>query len=353
MRKTREVLRLKWELGLGVRQIARSCSLGLATVHDYLQRAEAAGIRWPLPEGWDEERLETALFGPPKARGTDPEKAVPDFAALHEQKQRHRHLTLQLLWEEYRQAHPEGYGYSRFCELYQRWRSKLDVVLRLEHKAGEKMFVDWAGSTIPIHDPQGGPAQAGHLFVAVLGASSYTYAEATHDEQLANWISAHVRALEFYQGVPALIVPDNTKAGVTKACRYDPDLNPTYQEMAMDAWRGGDAGASLQTARQSEGGKRSADRRAVDHRCPASSSLLRLDGGECRDPATARTTQQQAVSQARRVTSIRVRHGGSTGAEALADGAVRSQPMVTREGQHRLPHRLRHELLQRALQPGA
>ena len=233
MRKTREVLRLKWELGLGVRQIARSCSLGLATVHDYLQRAEAAGIRWPLPEGWDEERLETALFGPPKARGTDPEKAVPDFAALHEQKQRHRHLTLQLLWEEYRQAHPEGYGYSRFCELYQRWRSKLDVVLRLEHKAGEKMFVDWAGSTIPIHDPQGGPAQAGHLFVAVLGASSYTYAEATHDEQLANWISAHVRALEFYQGVPALIVPDNTKAGVTKACRYDPDLNPTYQEMAM------------------------------------------------------------------------------------------------------------------------
>jgi transposase len=106
-------------------------------------------------------------------------------------------------------------------------------VLRQEHKAGEKLFVDWAGTTIPIYDPQGGPQQAGHLFVAVLGASSYTYAEATHDEQLSNWIAAHVRAFEFFNGVPALIVPDNTRTGVTKACRYDPDLNPTYQELAL------------------------------------------------------------------------------------------------------------------------
>jgi transposase len=233
MRKTKEVLRLRFELGLGLRQIARSCSLGLGTVHDYLQRAKAAGIGWPLPEDWDEEKLESALFGAAPARSSDPDKGTPDFAAIHEQKQRHRHVTLQLLWEEYRQANPAGYGYSRFCELYQRWRNQLDVVLRQEHKAGEKMFVDWAGTTIPIYDPQGGPPQAGHLFVAVLGASSYTYAEATSDEQLSNWIAAHVRALEFYHGVPALIVPDNTKTGVTKACRYDPDLNPTYQEMAM------------------------------------------------------------------------------------------------------------------------
>lgn len=233
MRKTKEVLRLKYELGLGLRQIARSCSLGLGTVHDYLQRAQAAGLNWPLPDGWDEEQLEAALFAAPQVRTADPDKAAPDFAAIHQQKQQHRHLTLQLLWEEYRQAHPEGYGYSRFCELYQRWRGKLDVVLRQEHRAGEKMFVDWAGTTLPIHDPQGGPVQAGHLFVAVLGASSYTYAEATSDEQLSNWIAAHVRALEFFNGVPALIVPDNTKTGVTKACRYDPDLNPTYQEMAM------------------------------------------------------------------------------------------------------------------------
>ena len=233
MRKIKEVLRLKFELGLGLRQIARSCTLGIGTVHDYLQRAKAAGVGWPLPEGWDEEKLEATLFAGPQPRPSDPGKVAPDFAAMHEQKQRHRHLTLQLLWDEYRQANPDGYGYSRFCELYQRWRGKLDVVLRQEHKAGEKLFVDWAGTTIPIHDPQGGPPQAGHLFVAVLGASSYTYAEATHDEQLSNWIGAHVRAFEFYQGVPALIVPDNTKTGVTRACRYDPDLNPTYQEMAM------------------------------------------------------------------------------------------------------------------------
>jgi transposase len=232
MRKTKEVLRLRFELGLGLRQIARSCSLGLGTIHEYLQRAKAAGIGWPLPEGWDEEKLESVLFGGAPSRTVDPNKAAPDFSAIHDQKQRHRHVTLQLLWDEYKQANPEGYGYSRFCELYHRWLHKLDVVLRQEHKPGEKMFVDWAGSTIPIHDAQGGPLQAGHLFVAVLGASSYTYAEATSDEQLTNWIGAHVRAFEFYQGVPALVIPDNTKTGVTKACRYDPDLNPTYQELA-------------------------------------------------------------------------------------------------------------------------
>ena len=233
MRKTKDVLRLKFELGLGLREIARSCSLGVSTVHDYLQRAKAADVSWPLPEGWDEEKLEAALFAAHQPRIGDPDKAAPDFASIHEQKQRHRHLTLQLLWEDYRQANPEGYGYSRFCELYQRWRGKLDLVLRQEYKAGEKMFVDWAGTTIPILDPQGGPQQAGHLFVAVMGSSSYTYAEATLDEQLSNWIGAHVRAFEFYRGAPALIVPDNTRTGVTKACRYDPDLNPTYQEMAM------------------------------------------------------------------------------------------------------------------------
>lgn len=233
MRKTREVLRLRFESGLGLREIARACSLGLGTVHDYLQRAKAAGIGWPLPEDYDEEKLESALFGAPPVRATGADKPLPDFPSIHQQKQTHRHLTLQLLWEEYQQANPNGYGYSRFCELYQRWRGKLDVVLRQEHKAGEKMFVDWAGTTIPLGDPQGGPPQAAHLFVAVLGASSYTYAEATADEQLPNWIAAHMRALEFYQGAPSVIVPDNTRTGVTRACRYDPDLNPTYQEMAI------------------------------------------------------------------------------------------------------------------------
>ena len=185
MRKIKEVLRLKFSVGLGLRAIARSCSIGLGTVHEYLQRAEAAGVTCPLREDWNEDRLEEALFGgPPRARPAV--LPMPDFADLHRQRQRHAHLTQQLLWEEYRQANPDGYRYSRFCELFKRWRRKQDVVLRQEHKAGEKLFVDWAGTTIPIYDPRGGPEQQAHLFVAVLGASSYIYAEATRDEQLAS-----------------------------------------------------------------------------------------------------------------------------------------------------------------------
>jgi len=232
MRKIKEVLRLKYELNLGQRQIARTCAVGLATVNDYLARAERAGIGWPLPEGWGEPELEAALFGA-EAAAREPQRATPDFAAIHQQRRTQRSVTLQLLWEEYREANPEGYRYSRFCELYQRWRRKQDVVLRQQYKAGEKLFVDWAGATIPIYSPTGGATQQAHLFVAVLGASSYTYAEATCDEQMINWLSAHIRAFEFFGGLPKLIIPDNAKTGVSRACRYDPDLNPTYQQMAM------------------------------------------------------------------------------------------------------------------------
>lgn len=231
MRKIKEVLRLKYEAGLGHRQIARGCSIGVATVHEYLRRTEAAGLTWPLPEGWDDEKLEAGLFGCRQQR--EAERPLPDFAAIHGQLQQHPHLTLQLAWEEYRQAQPNGYGYSRFCELYQRWKRKLDVVLRQEHRAGDKMFVDWAGATIPIHERTTGEIRQASVFVAVLGASSYTWAEATADQQLLTWLTAHMNALEYFGGVPKLIVPDNLKTGVSKACRYDPDLNPTYQEWAM------------------------------------------------------------------------------------------------------------------------
>ncbi len=234
MRKTKEVLRLRFELGLGQRQIARSCGMGLGTVHDYLERAASAGIGWPLPEGLSEEELESKLFGkqlePAKVA---PSRPQPEWKVIHEQLLQHRHLTLQLLWEEYRQANPEGYRYSWFCERYQHWRRHLDVVLRQEHKAGEKMFVDWAGATIPVYDATSGEAWPASLFVSVLGASSYTYAEATRDQQLEAWIQAHIHALQFFGGVPTLTVPDNTKTAVTRACRYDPDLNPTYQEFAV------------------------------------------------------------------------------------------------------------------------
>jgi transposase len=235
MRKLKEVLRLRYELKLGYQQIGRSCSIAVSTVHKYLKRAEAAGLRWPLPEGWDERRVESALFPRPVVPTPEqaPVRTRPDFAAVHEQLRQHKHLTLQLLWEEYRQASPDGYRYSRFCELYQRWRSKLDVVLRQDHKAGEKMFVDWAGATIPVYDRHTGEVWQAPLFVAALGASSYTWAEATRDQQMEAWLRCHVHAFEYFHGIPALAVPDNTKTGVTRAHRYDPDLNPTYYNFAQ------------------------------------------------------------------------------------------------------------------------
>jgi transposase len=233
MRKVSEVLRLRFELGLGQRAIARACSISQSTVHDYLNRAATAGMVWPLGEEWDEQRVEQALFGGQQVVKRLPEHVLPNFAALHAELQQHSHLTLQLAWEEYRQVHPEGYGYSRFCELYQRWRGKQDVVLRQVHKPGEKGFVDWAGATIPVHDPVTGEVWPASLFVMALGTSSYTYAEATRDQQLTAWISAHIHAFEYFSGVPRLLVPDNLRTGVSRACRYDPDLNPTYQEFAM------------------------------------------------------------------------------------------------------------------------
>ena len=235
MRKLREVMRLRFELHLGYQQIGRSCAIGVSTVCKYLKRAEAAGLTWPLPEGWDDARVEAALFppsGPPPIE-LPPARSKPDFVSIHEQLRQHRHLTLQLLWEEYRQVNPDGYRYSRFCELYQRWRSKLDVVLRQEHKAGEKMFVDWAGATIHVYDRHTGEAWQAPLFVATLGASSYTWCEATRDQQMESWLRAHVHAFEHFVGVPSLVVPDNTKTGVTRAHRYDPDLNPTYYNFAL------------------------------------------------------------------------------------------------------------------------
>jgi transposase len=162
-----------------------------------------------------------------------PQRPGVDFRQIHEQLQSHRHLALQLVWEEYREAHPDGWGYSRFCELYQRWNRNRDVVLRQEHHAGEKMFMDWPGDTVPIHDRATGETAPASIFVAVLGASTYTFARATLGQGLAHWTDCHVRAFDFSQGTTKLLVPDNPRTGVTRACRYEPDLNRTYLEMAQ------------------------------------------------------------------------------------------------------------------------
>jgi transposase len=228
MRKIREVLRLKAS-GLSYRAIARACLIGKETVREYLGRAAEAGLTWPLPEGLSEEELERRLFpNEPVSVRTESE---PDWALVHREL-RKKGVTRQLLWEEYRAHFAQGYHYSQFCERYRRWTKVLTPVLRIPHKAGEKMFVDCAGMTVPYTERETGETREAAVFVAALGASSLTYAEAQASQELSNWISGHVHAFEYFGGVAEALVPDNTKTGVTSACFYEPELNPTYQALA-------------------------------------------------------------------------------------------------------------------------
>jgi transposase len=233
VRKIRELLRLRYDLKLGQVQIARSCNLGQSTVFRYLKRFEESGLSWPLPESCNDRVLEELLFAR-AARGVPGTRAPIEFAALKRQLQTHRHVSLQLLWEEYRASQPDGYQYSYFCELYRQWKSTQQLSLRQEHRAGEKMFVDWAGATVPLYDAGTGEVVGrASIFVAALGASSYTFAFAAQQQDLHSWIDCHVRAFEFFTGCPVLVIPDNPRTAVNRACRYEPDLNRTYLEMAQ------------------------------------------------------------------------------------------------------------------------
>ena len=231
MRKIKDILRLKWACGLSNRQVAASCGVARSTVAETLYRATAAGVSWPLPEDLDDQQLETRLY-PAAPSPTNSPRAMPDWATIHQELAR-KGVTLALLWQEYQAAHPNGYQYSRFCDRYGAWRATLDRCLRQEHRAGEKLFVDYAGQTVPVQDRQTREIRPAQIFVAVLGASNYTYAEATWTQTLPDWTGSHVRAFAFLGGVPAIIVPDNLRSGVTKACRYEPELNPTYADLAQ------------------------------------------------------------------------------------------------------------------------
>lgn len=230
MRKTSEVARLR-ALGLSVRQIACSCKLARSTVSDYLSRLDAAGLHWPFPPDLSEEALDARLFSGSEFRGRDRSRPVPDWAAIHKELRR-KGVTKQLLWEEYLEGHANGYAYSQFCEHYRRWAKDLDVCMRQSYLAGEKLFVDYAGMTMPVTDPATGQVHQAQVFVATLGASHYIYAEATQTQQLPDWIASHIRTFEHLGGVAALLSPDNLKSGVTRPCSYDPDVNKTYADMA-------------------------------------------------------------------------------------------------------------------------
>jgi transposase len=202
-----------------------------STVQDYLARAAAAGLTWPLPDEFSDEMLEERLF---VRAGTKPgfrRRIEPDWTALVREMKRPG-VNLTVLWEEYRDTHPSGYGYSRFCELYGEFEHRLSPTMRQHHVAGDKVFVDYSGKTITIIDPRTGEARSAEIFVAVLGASNYTYAEATWSQTLPDWIGAHVRMFQFYMGVTRLVVPDNLKSAIHKASFYDPEINRTYGKMA-------------------------------------------------------------------------------------------------------------------------
>jgi transposase len=231
MRKIKEVIRLKWACQKSHRQIAESCLIAQSTVSDYLTRAKAAGLTWPLPPDLDEEKLDALLFAKKGGRSSE-KRPEPKWEEIHAESKR-KGVTLQQLWMEYKADHPGGYQYSQFCFHYRAWKQSVDPCLRQDYRAGERVFVDYCGLTAPVVDRTTGEIRQAQIFVAVWGASNYTYAEATWTQTLPDWIGSHVRALEFFGGCPELIVPDNLRSGVSRTCRYEPDLNPSYQDFAI------------------------------------------------------------------------------------------------------------------------
>ena len=231
MRKIREVLRLRLDRKANIREIASACNIGRTTTLEYLHRAEAAGLTWPLDEAMTDDTLEKRLFPSSPAKG-EPARSMPDWSYVQRRLSR-KGTTLLLLWRQYKKDHPDGYGYSRYAGLYREWLGKTDVRMLQHHKAGEKTFVDWAGLKIGIAEPKTGEIWQASLFVAAMGASQYIFAEAYENEKLENWLKGHVSAFEFYGALPEVVVPDNPKTGVEKACRYEPTLNPSYADLAQ------------------------------------------------------------------------------------------------------------------------
>jgi len=229
MRKIREILRLTFDVGLAAREVAKSCNVSHSTVLEYVRRAREAGLSWPLPPDMDDSALEKIVRG--VADHPQTPARMPEIAYLIAEMKK-KHVTLSLLWLEYKSTNPDGYQYTQFCHYYREEKKKLDVVLRQEHRAGEKLFTDYAGQKMYITDPRTGLLTPASIFVAVLGGTSYTYADATLSMTLPSWISSHIRALEYFGGAPEIIVPDNTGCAVIKADRYEPDLNPIFADMA-------------------------------------------------------------------------------------------------------------------------
>lgn len=229
MRKIKTILRLHYESKLSQRQIARSVELSVGVINKYLNRATSLGLSWPLPTEYQDDTILLKLLQPVPKLAMRALGGTINFPAIH-QELRRKGVTLQLLWEEHNPKTQHLISYNHFCFLYRDWKKTQPKSMRQTHKAGDKVFVDYAGPTIEIIDPDTGEIRKAQIFVGILGASNYTYVEATWTQQLPDWIGSHRRMLEFFGGVPALIVPDNLRSGISKACRYEPEVNPTYAD---------------------------------------------------------------------------------------------------------------------------
>ena len=230
MRMIREVLRLHYSCGLSNKKISQSLRCSRTVIANYLKRAQAAEVTWPLPDDMDDDHLETLLFKKIAATA-ERQRPQPDCNYIHQELKK-KGVTLALLWEEYKQDHPDGYQQTQFCEIYRQWRKAIDLVMRQDHKAGEKAFSDFAGTTLRIVDERTGIVTPAHLFVCSLGASSYTYARLFWHEDSEAWCTGHALAFTFFQGCPEICVPDNPKPVITKASPYEPDVNPSFAQMA-------------------------------------------------------------------------------------------------------------------------
>jgi len=228
MRTAREIFRLHFEHNLSGRAIARACAVSPTTVGDYLERVRQSGLAWTAVSALDDSSLKTIIY--PDGRGAPSRKPLPDFDYLRLEMKK-KGVTLQLLWEEYRSVHPDGYSRSQFCELYHRHGRTLDPVMRFDHKAGEKLFVDFSGDRPSYVDRETGEVVEAELFVACMGASSRIFAMAVLSQQIPDWTRVHIAAFEYYGGVPAVVVPDQLKSGVKTPCKYDPEINPVYAEL--------------------------------------------------------------------------------------------------------------------------
>jgi transposase len=299
MRRIRDVLRLKFGQGLSERQIVSSLGLGKGSVGSYVRRAQRAGLSWPLPDGLDDDSLELLLF-PAAPTVPDPDRPVPDWAKV-DQELRRPGVTRMLLWEEYRAAHPEGFAYTWFCTHFEAWKGRVRPTMRQTHVGGEKVFVDFAGDTVDVIDPATGEAHAMKLFVATMGASNFTYAEAVASEGLEDWICAHARMFAFLGGAPRAVVPDNLKSAV---------------------FNGNPSGASLQTPRQGEGRGCGAGSAALDPGSAQECAVLLVAGIECRGPTACGRVEHARDARLWRQPRRSVRHDRPPAPAAAAAAAL-------------------------------